>query len=89
MKWHIVVMLVDLVEPLSQRLHRNPKVCRQTQLDEHGLHETDYLRVIKLVAIEGWQSEGCPHLLREHIITDIEEAPLHLLVLTQARLSVR
>lgn len=54
MKWHIVVMLVDLVEPLSQRLHRNPKVCRQTQLDEHGLHETDYLRVIKLVAIEGW-----------------------------------
>lgn len=81
-------MLVHLVQPLAQRGHWDAKVRGQAQLQEHGLHQADNLRVIKLVAVEGGQPETRSHLLVKHIITDFEEAPLHLLMFAQARLSV-
>lgn len=79
-KWHIVVMLVDLVEPFPQRGYGNLELGEQPQLHKHCLHQTNYGRVVELVAIERGESEGGAHLLVKQVITDFKETLLHLLV---------
>jgi len=53
---HLVVVLVDLIEPLAQRVHRNAELLNESQLDEHGLHEMDDIGIAPLVGIEGRQA---------------------------------
>jgi len=78
---HLVVVLVDLVEPFAERVHRDAELLDEAQLDEHGLHEVDDVGVAPLVGVEGRQAQGGPHLLREGRITNFQEAALHLLML--------
>ena len=73
-------MLVHLVQPLAERRHRDAELREQAQFHEHGLHQTNDGRVVVLIAVEGGQPEGGAYLIVKYVITDFEEAALHLLV---------
>lgn len=80
-KRHFVVVLVDLVEPLAQRIDGYAELLHKAQLEEHGLHQVYDIRIAPFVRIEGWQTQGRLDLIRKVGITNFQEAPLHLLML--------
>lgn len=48
-KRHFVVVLVDLVEPLAQRIDGYAELLHEAQLEEHGLHQVYDIRIAPFV----------------------------------------
>lgn len=77
-KWHRIVVFVDLVEPFAQCCQRYIEFVHKSQIKKHCLHQMEYIFVLPFVRIECGQSEGGNNLCRQCAIANFQKALLHL-----------
>lgn len=81
---NVVVVLVHLVEPLTQSRRRYVELFDKVQLHEHHLHQVENLEVLVVVGVERRQSQGDFNVIRQRRVTDFQELLFHVAMLWQA-----
>lgn len=86
---NVVVMLVNLVQPLAKSHRWNVKFLQEAQLHEHSLKQMQHFVVFEVVRVERRQPQGHLDVLRKCGVANLQELLFNVAVLWETGFALR